>query len=98
MARRTKRTHGRYNVTARIEQPDGTRRRIYFYGRTQAEAHAKAEQAQARVAAGGPVRDATAPSTAWRALQYSTTTASQGVRARQLSCGRRSPQAVRCHF
>ncbi|KAJ1684297.1 hypothetical protein LUZ63_020590 [Rhynchospora breviuscula] len=65
MARRTKRTDGRYAVIIRIEQPDGTRRRSYFYGRTQAEAQAKADQAQARVAAGGPVRDANQPLAAW---------------------------------
>ena len=65
MARRSKRTDGRYVVIVRIEQPDGTRRRTYFYGRTQAEANGKAEEAPVRVAAGGPVRDATAPLAAW---------------------------------
>lgn len=65
MARRTKRPDGRYVVNIRVEQPDGTRKRAYFYGRTQAEARAKAEAAQARVAAGGPVRDDNQPLTAW---------------------------------
>lgn len=65
MARRTKRTDGRYVINIRVEQPDGTRKRAYFYGRTQAEARAKAEAAQARVAAGGPVRDDNQPLTAW---------------------------------
>ena len=40
-ARRTKRADGRYSVTARLERPDGTIRRTYFYGRTQAEAKAE---------------------------------------------------------
>jgi hypothetical protein len=31
-ARSTKRADGRYSVTARLERPDGTIRRTYFYG------------------------------------------------------------------
>ncbi len=57
-SRRTKRADGRYNVTLTVENPDGSTRRVYFYGRTQAEARAKAHAAQERVALGAPVRDA----------------------------------------
>jgi integrase len=66
-ARRTKRTDGRYSVTARIESPDGTIRRTYFYGRTQAEAKAKADAARERVGRGEPVRDATRTVSDWLA-------------------------------
>jgi hypothetical protein len=64
-ARRTKRTDGRYNVTLTVERPDGTTRRVYFYGRTQVEARRKADAARERVAQGGPVRDATRSVSDW---------------------------------
>ncbi|VXB09803.1 tyrosine-type recombinase/integrase [Nocardioides sp. AX2bis] len=57
-SRRTKRADGRYLVTLTVENPDGSTRRVYFYGRTQAEARAKAREAQERIALGAPVRDA----------------------------------------
>jgi hypothetical protein len=38
--RRTKRSYGRFCLNIAIENPDGTERRISFYGRTQAEAKA----------------------------------------------------------
>jgi len=66
-ARRTKRADGRYSVTARLERPDGTIRRTYFYGRTQAEAKAKADAARERVGRGEPVRDATRTLSDWLA-------------------------------
>lgn len=66
-ARRTKRTDGRYSATARLERTDGTIRRTYFYGRTQAEAKAKAAAARERVARGEPVRDATRTVSDWLA-------------------------------
>lgn len=53
-ARLQKRADGRYQVTAML---DG--KRMFFYGRTQAEAKAKAQAARDRVKAGAPVRDAT---------------------------------------
>jgi hypothetical protein len=56
--RRTKRNDGGYLVTITVEDEAGTTRRAYFYGRTQAEAKAKAEAARERVAQGAPVRDA----------------------------------------
>lgn len=65
-ARRTKRADGRFSVTVRLESPDGTRRRVYFYGRTQAEARAKAAAARERVGRGEPVRDATRTLSEWR--------------------------------
>jgi hypothetical protein len=34
--RRNKRSDGRYCINITVENPDGTRRRLYFYGRTQA--------------------------------------------------------------
>lgn len=52
--RLTKRADGRYTVTLTL---NGERQ--FFYGKTQAEAKAKADEARARVKAGGPVRDAT---------------------------------------
>ena len=65
--RRTKRIDGRYNVTLTVETPDGAKRRVYFYGRTQAEARRKADAARERVAQGGPVRDATRTVSDWLA-------------------------------
>lgn len=58
MARRTKRSDGRYQVAVRYTDQMGEERRAYFYGRTQAEARAKAEEAEDRIACGAPVRDA----------------------------------------
>ena len=57
--RRTKRGDGRYSVNIRLEGADGTPRRVYFCGRTQAEACGKANAALERVSMGAPVRDAT---------------------------------------
>lgn len=53
-ARRKKRADGRYVVTFRHEG-----KRYPFYGKTQAEAKAKADAARDRLKTGGPVRDAT---------------------------------------
>lgn len=53
-ARRTKRADGRYSLTVRLENSDGTKRRMYFYGRTQAEAKAKAAAASSASACGSP--------------------------------------------
>ncbi|POH59158.1 site-specific integrase [Cryobacterium zongtaii] len=58
--RLTKRLDNRYTVTLTL---DGKRR--FFYGKTQAEAKGKADEARARVKAGGPVRDATRMLTDW---------------------------------
>ena len=58
--RLTKRDDGRYTVTITL---DGKRR--FFYGKTQAEAKAKADAARVRVNAGGPVRDATRTFADW---------------------------------
>ena len=66
-ARRSKRADGRYTVTVRLESPDGTVRRMFFYGRTQAEAKAKAAEASDRVGRGEPVRDATRTVSDWLA-------------------------------
>lgn len=60
--RLTKRADNRYTVTATL---DG--KRYFFYGKTQAEARAKADHARARVKAGGPVRDATRTLADWLA-------------------------------
>lgn len=67
MGRRTKRLDGRYTVNITLESPDGTKRRVYFYGRTQAEAKANAAEARERVRGGGPVRDATRTLSDWLA-------------------------------
>jgi integrase len=66
-ARRTKRADGRFSVTARLESPDGTKRRTYFYGRAQTEAKAKAAAARDRVSRSEPVRDATRTLSDWLA-------------------------------
>ena len=58
--RLTRRADDRFTVTVTL---DGKRR--FFYGRTQAEAKAKADASRARVKAGGPVRDATRTLTDW---------------------------------
>jgi len=55
-----KRADNRYTVTLTL---DG--KRYFFYGKTQAEAKAKADTARARLKAGGPVRDATRSLTDW---------------------------------
>jgi integrase len=59
-ARRTKRSDGRFTVTL---THDG--RRHFFYGKTQAEAKAKAAAARERLTAGAPVRDATRTLNDW---------------------------------
>ncbi len=65
-ARRKRRTDGRYAVTLRYEDPiTGQRKRGYFYGKTQAEAHAKANAARERLAQGSPVRDANRTLSEW---------------------------------
>ena len=66
-ARRNKRTDGRYTVTARLPQPDGSVQRMFFYGRTQAEAKANAAFARDRVGRGEPVRDANRTLSDWLA-------------------------------
>lgn len=65
--RRTKRADGRYIVNVTVDEPDGTKRRVYFYGRTQSEAKGKADAARERVAQGAPVRDATRSVSDWLA-------------------------------
>lgn len=63
--RRTKRTDGRYIVNLTIEQTDGTKRRVYFYGRAQAEAKRRAQAARKRLEPGAPIRDATHTAGDW---------------------------------
>ena len=53
--RRTKRSDGRFCLNMTVENADGTRRRVYFYGRTQAEARAKVAAARERVGRGEPL-------------------------------------------
>lgn len=65
--RRTKRADGRYIVNLTVEQPDGVKRRVYFYGRTQAEAKGKAQAARERLEQGAPIRDATRTASDWLA-------------------------------
>ena len=74
--RSTRRADGRYGITARLDNPDGSSRRVYFYGRTQTEARAKANAARERAAAGLPVRDATRAVTDWLAEWRATFLAS----------------------
>jgi integrase len=65
--RRTKRSDGRFCLNITIENADGTKRRVYLYGRTQAEAKAKAAGTRERVGRGEPVRDATRTVSDWLA-------------------------------
>lgn len=58
--RRTKRADGRYSVTARLESTDGIKRRVYFYGRTQAEATADGAEVSTSTNRSGPDRSSTA--------------------------------------
>lgn len=58
--RLTRRADKRYTVTLTV---DG--KRYFFYGRTQAEARSKADEARARIKAGSPVRDATSTLGDW---------------------------------
>ncbi|HZA32739.1 MAG TPA: hypothetical protein VE462_14615 [Propionibacteriaceae bacterium] len=71
--RRTKRSDGRFCLNITIENADGTKRRVYFYGRTQADAKAKVAAARERVGHGEPVRDAT------RTLGHHTRAAAHGA-------------------
>jgi hypothetical protein len=64
-ARKKKRADGRYRVTLTYEDAQGTKRRQGFYGRTQAEANAKRQEARERLAAGGPIRDASCTLAEW---------------------------------
>jgi hypothetical protein len=57
-ARMRKRPDGRYCVSVTYEDMAGVRRRHYVYGKTQAEANAKAKAARQRLDSGAPVRDA----------------------------------------
>src|SRR4051812_25329981 len=58
-ARRTQRAAGRYIVNLTVEQLDGAKRRVYFYGRTQSEAKRKAQPPGSAFEQGAPLRDAT---------------------------------------
>jgi integrase len=64
-ARRTKRSDGRYTVTVTYEDQNGVKRRHFSYGKTQAEANMKAQEARDRLQAGAPVRDATRTLSDW---------------------------------
>jgi integrase len=65
-ARKTKRQDGRFAVTVRYIDPlTGERKRAYFYGKTQAEAKAKAEKARQRLSQGAPLRDASRTLAEW---------------------------------
>jgi integrase len=64
-ARMSKRADGRYVVTVTYEDHTGAKRRHSCYGKTQAEANAKAKEARARLDAGAPVRDATRTLADW---------------------------------
>jgi integrase len=81
-ARKTKRNDGRFAFTLRYVDPiTGEKKRAYFYGRTQAEAKAKAESARQRLTLGGPVRDASRTLADWLA-EWETTFLEASNRAR----------------
>jgi hypothetical protein len=81
--RRTKRSDGRFCVNITVENTDGIKRRVYFYGRTQAEARAKSAAARERVGRGEPVRDATRTVSDWLA-EWRTTFLRVSDRGKQL--------------
>jgi integrase len=64
-ARKRKRSDGRYCVSVSSEDGAGIIRRHYVYGKTQAEANAKAKAAPDRLEAGAPVRDASRTLSDW---------------------------------
>jgi hypothetical protein len=64
--RRTKRSDGRFCLNITVDNPDGTKRRVYFYGQTQAGAKAKAGGRE-RIGRGEPVPDATRTVSDWLA-------------------------------
>ncbi len=66
-SRRIRRGDGRFSVNMTVERPDGTKRRVYFYGRPQAEAKRKADAARDRLEQGAPIRDATRSVSDWLA-------------------------------
>lgn len=64
--RKTRRTDGRFACTLRYIDPlTGEQKRAYFYGKTQAEAKAKAQNARERLAQGGPIRDGSGTLEQW---------------------------------
>jgi hypothetical protein len=84
--RRTKRSDGRFCLNITVENADGTKRRIYFYGRTQAEAKAKAAAVNERVGRGEPVRDASRTVSDWLAEWRTTSCAQATAPSRQRDC------------
>jgi integrase len=66
-ARMRKRPDGRYVVTLTYEDGEGAKRRHFVYGRTQAEANAKAKAARERLEVCAPVRDASRTLSDWLA-------------------------------
>lgn len=66
--RKTRRPDGRFAFTVRYADPvTGEKKRAYFYGKTQAEAKVKADQARQRQSQGAPVRDASRTFSDWLA-------------------------------
>ena len=65
-ARKSKRTDGRYGVSVCYEDSAGVRRRHYVYGRTQAEANAKAKAVRQRLLAMGATRVSRPTPPDWR--------------------------------
>ena len=64
--RKTKRNDGRFAGHPPLRGPHHRgEEAAYFYGRTQAEAKAKAESARQRLTHGGPVRDASRTLADW---------------------------------
>ncbi|HKF89457.1 MAG TPA: hypothetical protein VKB85_15475 [Propionibacteriaceae bacterium] len=70
--RRTKRSDGRFCLNMTVENADGTRRRVYFYGRTQAEARAKVAAARERVGRGEPLAFVVVTVIAFFAILFTT--------------------------
>ena len=63
--RMVRRADGRYQYALTMTTEDGSRKRIFFYGSTQREARAKADEAVDRLAAGSPVRDSSRSLADW---------------------------------
>jgi hypothetical protein len=75
--RRTKRSDGRFCLNVTVENADGTKRRVYFYGGTPAEARAKVAAARERVGRGEPIWDETRTVSDWLAEWRTTFLAGQ---------------------
>jgi integrase len=63
--RMVRRADGRYQYAVTMTREEGSRKRMFFYGSTQRETRAKADEAADRLAVGSPVRDSSRSLADW---------------------------------